>query len=553
MSSSASSPRGESILHGFQPVEPSPHDADEGSPEESEQFDFASSDGTGTPQAGSSGFGSPLDLSFHESASEAPSDLLLPLASCEGSPLLEPLDEAEPTYTWWSSPTCIEVSGYAAIVAGLLVYFLLLGTPSSRRCPPTNRSDDTAASVSVVSCVPAVMDNAAEVGITQHRATASSWAPPTPALEASEETTDAPCLDCGILRLPHLVPFLDTEFLDQGTLSQLGLQRIDQPYAEGNCMATAELWAPLEAAFGPSTMAGERSCLGKIEPLDGTLPLRVGQDGEQLRCAKNQRRFKRASARSAMRFLDPDEVARRVGGSAMKGYLTPPCGPAPGGTRKLIVAGNGGDMTKVDWFMRSYVEPEQYSIYTIDPRQNVGATKASVGAFTTNETTEQHGDGAPRLKSVPKFVNAALWNETGFISFAVQPSHKQDIPSIVGAGEKMRGAAFHQSLVNPAVRKLFDQHDIITTVPALDADSYIRRVADAGDFVVFILDADGMEWAIAEHLARTGAWSLVDEVFVECHNGEWLPNWPTRHSPADCHRLINSLRAHGVYAHEWFD
>jgi hypothetical protein len=62
-----------------------------------------------------------------------------------------------------------------------------------------------------------------------------------------------------------------------------------------------------------------------------------------------------------------------------------------------------------------------------------------------------------------------------------------------------------------------------------------------------------MEWAIAEHLARTGAWSLVDEVFVECHNGEWLPNWPTRHSPADCHRLINSLRAHGVYAHEWFD
>jgi hypothetical protein len=103
------------------------------------------------------------------------------------------------------------------------------------------------------------------------------------------------------------------------------------------------------------------------------------------------------------------------------------------------------------------------------------------------------------------------------------------------------------------VRKLFDQHDVITTVPALDADSYIRRVADAGDFVVFILDADGMEWAIAEHLARTGAWSLVDEVFVECHNGEWLPNWPTRHSPADCHRLINSLRAHGVYAHEWFD
>jgi len=91
------------------------------------------------------------------------------------------------------------------------------------------------------------------------------------------------------------------------------------------------------------------------------------------------------------------------------------------------------------------------------------------------------------------------------------------------------------------------------TVAAFDVARVVEDAARDNAFVSLFLDADGMEWAIAERLARTGMWGLVDEVFIECHNGEWMPNWPTRHSPADCHRLLNTLRAQGVYAHEWYD
>jgi hypothetical protein len=53
-------------------------------------------------------------------------------------------------------------------------------------------------------------------------------------------------------------------------------------------------------------------------------------------------------------------------------------------------------------------------------------------------------------------------------------------------------------------------------------------------------------------MAEHGSFDLVDELFVECHYGEYVPDWPAAYSLADCHRMINSLRAHGVAAQEYF-
>ena len=454
------------------------------------------------------------------------------------SPTGEP-DEEEPD----TLATVLEWVGYAVIVGAVVFYYLVIGTPAVRAC----RNNATAAALREVAAASNPMPSCA-----------SDDAAKTPAYESVPPSTQPLCdlVDCGIVRPPHF-----TWYAGGSDGAGLGINGNDEPFATTpQCHGPNATLAWLDEAFGegrrgvPGFDAG---CIGKLEPIEAQLPLRSASSAD-VRCPKNRRRFDDVSdLRGGLRFLDGDELLRRLAFTTMKAHLTPPCGPTRGAARKLVIAGGSGQhSTRIDWFMHSYVEPETFEIFIVDPRQASGQNKASVGQYTTQETTETPADGRPRLRNVPHFFNAALWNETGFVTYPVPQRHRGSVGGIAdGVSRSSKGASFHQQPVDSRVPLHFavEERERLITAPAIGAADYLASVASQEDFVVLLLDADGMEWAVAEHLARTGAWGLVDEVFVECHNGEWMPNWPTRHSPADCHRLLNTLRANGVYAHEWFD
>ena len=90
------------------------------------------------------------------------------------------------------------------------------------------------------------------------------------------------------------------------------------------------------------------------------------------------------------------------------------------------------------------------------------------------------------------------------------------------------------------------------TVPAVALSDVLRFLVTKDDFVVVKMDVEGTEWTLMKHLASTGSFDFIDEMFIECHHAEYVPKWPTDHSLADCHRMFNSLRKIGVYAHEWY-
>ena len=49
-------------------------------------------------------------------------------------------------------------------------------------------------------------------------------------------------------------------------------------------------------------------------------------------------------------------------------------------------------------------------------------------------------------------------------------------------------------------------------------------------------------------LLESGASSLIDELYLECHVRDHVKN----HTTADCARLLHAFRAEGVLTHIWF-
>eukprot|EP00760_Papus_ankaliazontas_P000156 PhM_4_TR10027/c3_g1_i8/m.94850 len=86
---------------------------------------------------------------------------------------------------------------------------------------------------------------------------------------------------------------------------------------------------------------------------------------------------------------------------------------------------------------------------------------------------------------------------------------------------------------------------------SVDMAAYLKRLARVEDFVVMKLDIEGGEWELLEHLYRTGALFLIDELFLECHSREVVITLDTP-LPQDCVDMINRLRTLGVYTHGWY-
>merc|ERR1712113_416271 len=90
--------------------------------------------------------------------------------------------------------------------------------------------------------------------------------------------------------------------------------------------------------------------------------------------------------------------------------------------------------------------------------------------------------------------------------------------------------------------------------PAFDVADFLRRRADVVDYVVVKMDIEGSEYDVLRHLLKEKVTNLIDELFVEFHTEIDTccrpPNDVGRHRE-DAVNLIKTLRAAGVYVHEW--
>lgn len=88
-------------------------------------------------------------------------------------------------------------------------------------------------------------------------------------------------------------------------------------------------------------------------------------------------------------------------------------------------------------------------------------------------------------------------------------------------------------------------------VRCLDVVKWIQTNIPARALTVAKLDVERAEFEIVPHLLRNAAvLRLIDEIFVECHHAETWNH--TGHTHAECLSMFKSLRAAGLFVHEWF-
>jgi FkbM family methyltransferase len=152
------------------------------------------------------------------------------------------------------------------------------------------------------------------------------------------------------------------------------------------------------------------------------------------------------------------------------------------------------------------------------------------------EVDEQYAAGYARDPDC-YFEAAAVWNDTGYVTFYIDPN------SMMGTG----GGKFTKE--KPLERP---NHKTFRSVSLFDI--LTRQGVTESDFVVMKIDVEGAEWMLLRHLAQHDAFRLVDELFIECHNVDWNPRWEGVDGTtlADCHDMFDELRRIGVHVHEWY-
>eukprot|EP00672_Neobodo_designis_P007207 CAMPEP_0174874244 /NCGR_PEP_ID=MMETSP1114-20130205/76348_1 /TAXON_ID=312471 /ORGANISM="Neobodo designis, Strain CCAP 1951/1" /LENGTH=396 /DNA_ID=CAMNT_0016109575 /DNA_START=45 /DNA_END=1231 /DNA_ORIENTATION=- len=99
-------------------------------------------------------------------------------------------------------------------------------------------------------------------------------------------------------------------------------------------------------------------------------------------------------------------------------------------------------------------------------------------------------------------------------------------------GQKM-GHAKDKGAEDP-IDVAFGQKDSreLWSVPSVDFSAWLQGRYTKDDFVVLKMDIEGGEWEVLEHMFRTGAASLIDEMMLECHAR--ARNWMTKEVHPQC-------------------
>ena len=111
------------------------------------------------------------------------------------------------------------------------------------------------------------------------------------------------------------------------------------------------------------------------------------------------------------------------------------------------------------------------------------------------------------------------------------------------------------------------------TPRTIDASQFILDHVKQDDFVIVKMDIENAEWLVLDKLEKTGALSLIDELFVELHfqfspltvcsiyfiyfvlelKKKQSAGWDAfrGHTIDDARNLLSRYRQMGVYAHYW--
>lgn len=88
-------------------------------------------------------------------------------------------------------------------------------------------------------------------------------------------------------------------------------------------------------------------------------------------------------------------------------------------------------------------------------------------------------------------------------------------------------------------------------VSAIDFSSWLRVTVQRDDLCIVKMDIEGGEHELVEKLMADETINLIDELFLECHYDAWSKRRVDK-SREQCMKLFDRIRAHGVFAHEWF-
>lgn len=98
----------------------------------------------------------------------------------------------------------------------------------------------------------------------------------------------------------------------------------------------------------------------------------------------------------------------------------------------------------------------------------------------------------------------------------------------------------------------------VDKIRGFDFANWLKNTVSERDFVVMKMDVEGTEFDLIPRLFETGAFCLVDEIFLECHYNRWQRCCPGERSSKyqktydQCLELFTSLRKSGVLVHQWW-
>lgn len=87
-------------------------------------------------------------------------------------------------------------------------------------------------------------------------------------------------------------------------------------------------------------------------------------------------------------------------------------------------------------------------------------------------------------------------------------------------------------------------------VKTLDFVAWLRAHVQPRDYVVCKMDVEGAEHELMPALIESGAATLIDELYLECHSVELFRNGP--HHYHECVKMLRDAQSAGIWVHEWF-
>ena len=262
---------------------------------------------------------------------------------------------------------------------------------------------------------------------------------------------------------------------------------------------------PLHAHCGAATSRSTRSACLPIEPLRSWHKLkkakRLHSTGEKIR--------------KYVSYLDDSAIIYRF-------ELQLQCARPPPPRRVYIDVGANAYWSSIgEWFMKRYANASAFQILALEANPDIWHPSFQNSGYRQHPEVELH--------------QWAAWVENTTMDFAgASYSGRLEPPNHTNTGDFLTGR-----------RTIFPRGKI----QAVDLAALLAERVSEEDYLVLKMDVEGAEFRIVPHLIRTGATRLIDEFFLESKGNDSA--FAEGRTSEDSLDLLRSMRAAGVYAHQW--